>query len=198
MMIELIKIKKYMTIFFLTFSLVIGTGAYHHVAALKAQPSPIASPQKAQTDITSLSKMIVNMEDTWSKKYEQYFGQNFFKNSLTLPEMGEALSDLAEKTGNKSAILWVYSTPDALKIILTTAENHPLFKSVNTAALHSRPNSWRGDYRRPASSQHVIQNGSGYGLHDFSDTMGTSGYSNDCGRNFGREHFAEREYYLNH
>jgi hypothetical protein len=67
--------------------------------------------------------------------------QNYFEGNLTTPTAGSAsveqtqtiLSDIGSKTGKIPAVIYVFSQPDQLQLILVTPKGKPLLKTVYQA-----------------------------------------------------------------
>ncbi|MEL4895543.1 CHAT domain-containing protein [Crocosphaera sp. Alani8] len=67
-----------------------------------------------------LSKQVFNLENQWEGVYEKYFDNDFSSLSLTPENIADKLTELSEKTGKRSAVVWINSTPDYLALYIVT------------------------------------------------------------------------------
>lgn len=129
--------KKHLIYFFVLF---IATCMLTFVLAnLPIQSLPIDKnelPVISQYDQENSSywqEEILKMDERCTKKYETFFGQNFTDSSLTSKQIVEQLKDLKKETGKNPAAIWIWSYPDRLDIMMITAKNRPIGKSIKEA-----------------------------------------------------------------
>lgn len=83
-------------------------------------------------------EMVTLIEQTWEKNYEDYFDRDLAQVSLNADDIAEILSNIAQQTGTKPAVLWAMPKPEHLKLVLLTPGDQPtghLISQVNPEKL---------------------------------------------------------------
>ncbi len=83
-------------------------------------------------------EMVTLIEQTWEKDYENYFDRDLAQVSLNADDIAEILSNIANQTGTKPAVLWAKPMPEHLKLVLLTPGDQPtghLLEEVNPEKL---------------------------------------------------------------
>jgi len=73
---------------------------------------------------------IGQMEKFWQKQAEKYFQKSFSQNQASPDQNKSALAKLARETGRKPAVIYVFSQPERLGIVLVTPDGQPIYKSL--------------------------------------------------------------------
>lgn len=81
----------------------------------------------------NLTEIIPQIERSWKQEYEEYLGEKFPGLSMTADEIAATLDKIGRQTGNKTALLYMLPRPEGLQIVLVTAQNKPIRKSVSAA-----------------------------------------------------------------
>jgi filamentous hemagglutinin family protein len=83
-------------------------------------------------DSGNLSDAVSLIERLYSREFQQYLGLQETP-SLTLSEIQSRLADLAVQTGRTPALVYLFSRPEQLDVILVTATGSPVYRSVAAA-----------------------------------------------------------------
>ncbi|WP_232251457.1 CHAT domain-containing protein [Oscillatoria acuminata] len=95
-----------------------GISRVHPTAQLqdrKTQISQGSSPSDFAQAVTAI-------EQQWETVFEDYFGRNLSEATLSGEEIGEALAVVEQKTGQKSAVIYMIPGEDKLELLLVTAD----------------------------------------------------------------------------
>lgn len=79
------------------------------------------------------SEVVTQIEQTWEKQYEDYFGENFSDRATTAQYVADTLGKIALQTGKKSALLYVIPRPQHLDLVLIPAGGKAIYKKVSEA-----------------------------------------------------------------
>ena len=107
-----------------------GTHSLAQEQTPQAQPVP---PHLRALDQDNPTVAVPLIEQTWEKQFEDYFQVNFSNESTTVTKIAETLSQITQKTGKKSALLYIVPRPQQLELILITPEGKPIHKRVPEA-----------------------------------------------------------------
>lgn len=78
-------------------------------------------------------EVVTQIEQTWEKQYEDYFGENFSDQATTAQYVADTLGKIALQTGKKSALLYVIPRPQHLDLVLIPAGGKAVYKQVSEA-----------------------------------------------------------------
>ena len=104
------------------------------------------------------SKQVFNLENQWEGVYEKYFDNNFSSLSFTPENIAEKLTELSEKTGQRSAVVWMSSTPDYLALYIITPGQEPMgirVREGNQEALFKIIKQFHQQIQSPQSSAYL-------------------------------------------
>lgn len=79
------------------------------------------------------SEVVTQIEQTWEKQYEDYFGENFSDRATTAQYVADILGKIAIQTGKKPALLYVIPHPQNLELVLIPADGKAVYKKVSEA-----------------------------------------------------------------
>lgn len=80
----------------------------------------LASPPPFQVSSLNWENQVNTMEKKWEQDYENYFGQDLGKVTLTASDIAKILSQISRKTNTNPAVIWVIPEPEELVSILIT------------------------------------------------------------------------------
>lgn len=83
-------------------------------------------------DSGNLTDAVTLIERLYSQEFQQYLGLQETP-SLTLSEIQSRLAELAVQTGKTPALVYLFSRPEQLDVILVTASGSPVYRSVAAA-----------------------------------------------------------------
>ncbi|MBD1867416.1 CHAT domain-containing protein [Cyanobacteria bacterium FACHB-471] len=83
-------------------------------------------------DSGNLSDAVTLIEQLYSQEFQQYLGLQETP-SLTLSEIQSRLAELAVQTGRTPALVYLFSRAEQLDVILVTAADAPIYRSVAAA-----------------------------------------------------------------
>jgi filamentous hemagglutinin family protein len=83
-------------------------------------------------DSGNLTDAVTLIERLYSREFQQYLGLQETP-SLTLTEIQSRLAELAVQTGRTPALVYLFSRPEQLDVILVTATDAPVYRSVAAA-----------------------------------------------------------------
>ncbi|NJN91999.1 MAG: CHAT domain-containing protein, partial [Leptolyngbyaceae cyanobacterium RM2_2_4] len=83
-------------------------------------------------DSGNLTDAVTLIERLYSREFQQYLGLQETP-SLTLTEIQSRLAELAVQTGRAPALIYLFSRPEQLDVILVTASDVPVYRSVAAA-----------------------------------------------------------------
>ena len=127
------KTKNIILIFIIAFLLTVSIGNFGVFSQPISQEIYQLVSSKDEIKSPDWKQAIAQMEINWEKEYENYFGESFSNLSITANKIAENLKELNAKTGRNSAAIWLWSTPEKIKMILTTSTNKPIGKIVKEA-----------------------------------------------------------------
>jgi CHAT domain-containing protein len=92
-------------------------------------------PSKLQTalDQENITEAVPQIEQTWEKQYEGYFGVNFSDRPMTTKYIADTLGKMATQTGKKPALIYLVPQAQQLEIVLITPESQPIHKRIPEA-----------------------------------------------------------------
>lgn len=70
----------------------------------------------------NFAQAVTAIEQQWEPVFEDYFGRNLSEVTLSGEEIGEALAVVEQKTGQKSAVIYMIPGEDQLELLLVTAD----------------------------------------------------------------------------
>ena len=85
------------------------------------------------TVATGSDQVITMLEQNLTNEYSNYFGTDFKEQFINQKTPREILSDMAAKTGKKSAVVYINAYPEELQIILYTKDGQPILKTIPEA-----------------------------------------------------------------
>lgn len=117
----------------------------------------------------NLNQAVSLLEQLRLAEFTNYFGQRIALNpdgsvliqdsianqsaeSLSIAEIQDILSDLADRTGKNPAVIYAFAQPEQLQLILITAKGQPLLRTLpeaNRAALLQEANAFRSEVTNP-------------------------------------------------
>lgn len=86
---------------------------------------------------SELSEMIVKVESTWEKQYENYFGWDFPSRLETAEEISDKLLMMKQMTGKTAAVIWLLPQEKQLQLLLLTAGNKPVGQTLQNVDLET-------------------------------------------------------------
>jgi CHAT domain-containing protein len=72
-------------------------------------------------------------EDTFSRKFAEYFGDDAANQAMTTESINETLVRITQQTGTKPALIYVYSREDAVELAVFIPGTKPISKTVPEA-----------------------------------------------------------------
>jgi CHAT domain-containing protein len=106
--------------------------AYLNLRPTKPQPLDGKNLQKS-LDRRNFVDVIQQVELGWQYQYQTYYEGKLIGQYLDLPEIQQELTRIDRQTKTKSALLYAIPRPDALHLILVTAQGLPIHKTVYDA-----------------------------------------------------------------
>ncbi|NEN88421.1 MAG: filamentous hemagglutinin N-terminal domain-containing protein, partial [Okeania sp. SIO3H1] len=85
------------------------------------------------TVATGSDQVVTMLEENRTQEYSDYFGEDFNQQLLQTKNVRDILTDMAEKTGKESAVVYINSYPEQLQIILYTKSGKPIIKTIAEA-----------------------------------------------------------------
>ncbi|NEQ36327.1 MAG: CHAT domain-containing protein [Okeania sp. SIO3I5] len=82
---------------------------------------------------TGSTQVVTILEQNRTNEYSDYFGINLNEQSASTKNVRDILTDMANKTGKESAVIYINSYPEQLQIILYTKSGEPIIKSIPEA-----------------------------------------------------------------
>jgi len=79
------------------------------------------------------SEAIAQLEGTWERQYENYFGEDFVNQSMDADEIANKLLQVGDRIGKRPAVLWAAPRADHLAIMLVTPHHHKITRIVSEA-----------------------------------------------------------------
>ncbi|WP_353932950.1 CHAT domain-containing protein [Okeanomitos corallinicola TIOX110] len=73
------------------------------------------------------------VEKHWKRDYDQYFGESLPSLSLMAEDIAQSLSNLAQQTDTKPAVVWIWPREKQLQLVIITPGQKPQIYSVKTA-----------------------------------------------------------------
>jgi filamentous hemagglutinin family protein len=73
---------------------------------------------------------VTNLESSRNQEFADYFGEDLAENNLTTENVRTVLNDIAEKTGNHSAVVYVTLEINQLELVVFTVDSQPLSYQV--------------------------------------------------------------------
>ncbi|MGD1805355.1 CHAT domain-containing protein [Dapis sp. BLCC M126] len=85
------------------------------------------------TVATGSEQMVMMLEENRIKEYSDYFGEDFNEELVNTKNVRDLLTDMANKTGKESAVIYINAELDQLQIILFTKSGQPIIKIISEA-----------------------------------------------------------------
>lgn len=79
------------------------------------------------------NKQILALENNWEGIYEDYFDQDFHSLSLNPDQISQKLAQLNEQTGKRTAVVWMTSQVDGLRLFVVMPNRQPVGTRVVAA-----------------------------------------------------------------
>ncbi len=95
-----------------------GISQAHQITQLQDQ-KPAISQGSSPGDF---AQAVTAIEEQWEPVFEDYFGRNLSEVTLSGEEIGAALAVVEQKTGQKSAVIYMIPREDQLELLLVTAD----------------------------------------------------------------------------
>nr|MDJ0557078.1 CHAT domain-containing protein [Microcoleaceae cyanobacterium MO_207.B10] len=102
--------------------------------------------------VAANSQMLANIEENRNNEFADYFGEDL-SNLTSTKNIREVLAEIARKTGNNSAIIYVTAYPEELQLLLYTASGDPILKTIpqaNRSELMKVVQQFRAQITNPA------------------------------------------------
>lgn len=87
-------------------------------------------PDKLATSQADFGQAIDKMEKQWEAEYETYFNGNLSDTKLASLDIAKKLEEIAQKTGKRTAVIWVVSLPDELHLMAIMPGKPPIGSTV--------------------------------------------------------------------
>jgi CHAT domain-containing protein len=97
-----------------------------------AVASPIASEEQAAA-APSAAEVILTKEKGWKQDYETYFGGSLSDRLMSAAVIQQKLRQVSQQTGSNTAVVYLFSTPQHLELLLVTPTAAPLRKTIAAA-----------------------------------------------------------------
>ncbi|MDZ8225097.1 CHAT domain-containing protein [Nostoc sp. ChiVER01] len=91
------------------------------------------SLENSTTEVPLPRDAVAEQEKIWKKGYENYLGAIFSNQLMTSNTIKNKLQEIENDTGKKSAVIYLIPTNKQLEILLVTAKNNPINKSISVA-----------------------------------------------------------------
>lgn len=95
-----------------------GISRFDQITQLQDR-QPAISPGITERDF---AQDVTEIETQWETVFEDYFGRNLSEVTLSGEEISEALAVVEQKTGQKSAVIYMIPGDDQLQLLLVTAD----------------------------------------------------------------------------
>lgn len=109
-------------LFFLTFSFFLSSLS-------QAQESRV----DAFLDRGNLSEAIATVETGWKKDYQSFYQQKYEQQIQQTDEISQKLTEISQQTGKKPAVIWAWSRPGDIVILLITPGREPISRIIPEA-----------------------------------------------------------------
>ncbi|MGB3535943.1 MAG: CHAT domain-containing protein [Microcoleaceae cyanobacterium] len=73
---------------------------------------------------------VTRLEADRNQEFSDYFGEDLAETDLTTEDVRNVLDDITQKTGTRSAVVYVTLAKNQLELVIFTADNQPLFYRV--------------------------------------------------------------------
>ncbi|MGD1807279.1 CHAT domain-containing protein, partial [Dapis sp. BLCC M126] len=80
--------------------------------------------------VAANSTTLTTIEQTRNNEFTDYLELNLSTEIISSKNIREALIDIANQTGNNSAIIYVTAYPDSLQLVLYTPDSEPILKNI--------------------------------------------------------------------
>lgn len=78
-----------------------------------------------------LSEKVLMMEQGLEEEFEAYFDTELPDATQTPEDIAQTLAQLAEQTGQRTAVLWAMPRGDHLSLVLLTSDGEPIVKALD-------------------------------------------------------------------
>ncbi|MDB9495632.1 CHAT domain-containing protein [Spirulina major CS-329] len=122
------------------------------VADARVADASVADASVADASVASASvaDAIAAMEQEWSGEYAEYWGLELGEVEIQVEEIAAKLTELEQATGQKGAVLWLMSKPDALNLALTTPDTLAVSRDIAAANANALMQTMR-EFQREVS-----------------------------------------------
>jgi CHAT domain-containing protein len=97
-----------------------------------AVASPVASQQQAYI-VPSAAEVIATKEKDWKRDYETHLGGSLSDRLMSAAAIQQKLRQVSQQTGSNTAVVYLFSTPKQLELLLVTPTATPLRKVIPAA-----------------------------------------------------------------
>jgi CHAT domain-containing protein len=125
------------------------------ILAIASRLMPAYSSDPTLAAAIDTNERIEQIEQTWRGQYETYYEIESPSASLTTDEINQALGKLADETGNKFALIYLFPHPEELETVLVIPGMAPMrqiFPDVPSERLLSVVNEFKSYVSRPADT----------------------------------------------
>ena len=99
-----------------------------HPVAQSPDQKPVISQGRSPGDF---AQAVTAIEQQWETVFEDYFGRNLSEVTLGGAEISEALAVVEQKTGQKSAVIYMIPREDQLELLLVTADGGATGRTIS-------------------------------------------------------------------
>ncbi|MEL6929195.1 MAG: CHAT domain-containing protein [Cyanobacteria bacterium J06600_6] len=103
------------------------------IAILITNSARVSSATSGVVDLEIFSDMVDNLESTWEREYESYFGRNFSNRARSANQIAKRLQSVREQTNINPAVIWAAPHENFLQLILVTPEKQFIVKQIRGA-----------------------------------------------------------------
>ncbi|MDY6803919.1 MAG: CHAT domain-containing protein [Cyanobacteriota bacterium] len=87
-------------------------------------------PISSAMTVAANSQTMARLEENRTQEFADYFGLDFSEELNSTKNVREILSDIAEQTGNRSAVVYVSAHAEKLQLVLYTPEGEAILKTI--------------------------------------------------------------------
>ncbi|MEM9543549.1 MAG: CHAT domain-containing protein [Cyanobacteria bacterium P01_E01_bin.42] len=109
-------------LFFLTFSSLFSNSSH-------AQESRVDT----LLDRGKISEAIATVEAGWKKDYQRFYRQRYQQQIQDTDEIAQKLTEISQQTGKNPAVIWAWSRPGDMVLLLVTSRGEPISRIIPTA-----------------------------------------------------------------
>lgn len=87
----------------------------------------------ALLDRGNISRAIATVETGWKKDYQRFYRQRYRQQIQQTDEISQKLTEISRQTGKKPAVIWAWSRPADIVILLITPGREPISRIIPEA-----------------------------------------------------------------